>query len=369
MLETVYGKNRQLERALMSYQKAEFLTAPATNADNAANLELNLGNIYYLMGQFGKAFDFYSRRQGRNIEFSDPNTHIVFLKRYGESAFQSNDIRNSITAYHKAITLIDSHIDPLAPSRAFDRLNRYMKDQIIDPGLNTPNTKELAKKVARNQSEQNLKMADLTQKASPPPSSQWQAYKEKMLLFVGDQERLNKSASKLSKKYNSAIAETPGKLPVINASENLSNFTRQIRLALDFPERLIELKAEILDRLGLACQENGDWEKGTEIFEQVFSINKKMKKNENLARNRRSVAYNTYHLAQSVTGDQRINLLKKASDDFYRVLSLIEQYGVPGPKEKKKQALIDISFSTSLDAASATQAVKGFSKSQKKRLA
>ena len=66
-------------------------------------------------------------------------------------------------------------------------------------------------------------------------------------------------AEKLAEKYNDAIEDIPGSQPVVNARENLSSQTLQIQQALDFPERLIELKAEISDRLGLAYQENGEW--------------------------------------------------------------------------------------------------------------
>ena len=369
VLETVYGESRQLEHALMSYQKAYFLNDHVQNAENAANLELNLGNIYYLMGQYGKAFDFYSLRHQSDIEFSDPNTEIVFFKRYGECAFQDNDIVNTITAFSRAIELIDHHVNPLAPSQAFDKLNRYIKDKILDPAVTIEETKVPAEKTAKKQSGQNLKAATLAENAFAPPSEKWNLYKSKMFLLIEEQEQVNKSALKLTKKYNTAIKKIPGSIPVVNAHQNLSNLTRQIQKALDFPERLIELKAEISDHLGLAYQENGDWEKAAQTFEQVFLINKKTGNVTNLPRNRRSVAYNTYQLANSVTGEQHNQLLKKASEDFYQVLSLIDLYGVPAPVEKENHALINISVSTSLDAASATQAAKGFSESQEKRLA
>jgi len=369
VLETVYGKSRQLEHALMSYQKAYFLNDHVNNTENSANLELNLGNIYYLMGQYGKAFDFYYRRDQRDIEFSDPKTQIVFLKRFGECAFQNDDIEETIFAFSKAIALIDSHIDPLAPAKAYDQLNQYLKEQIIDPALKIEETLVFAEKTAQQQSGQSLKIADLTQNASPPPSSKWQSYKRKMLLLMEEQEAINKKAFKLSKKYNSEISDIPGNQPILNAQQNLSNLMRRIQTALDFPERLVELKTEISDRLGLAYQENREWKKAAETFEQVFSINQKMGEYSNLVRNRRSAAYNTYQLANSVTGDTRIKLLEEASDNFADVLILIERYGVPEPVEKEKQALIDISVTTSLDAAGATQAAKGFSESQEKRLA
>lgn len=369
VLETVYQHRRQLERALMSYQKAYFLNDHVNNAENAANLELNLGNIYYLMGQYGKAFDFYSRRDARNIEFSDADTRIVFLKRYGESAFQNNDMSGTIVVFVRAADEIDRHIDPLAPIRAFDKLNRYINDTIIFPAAGVDQTKDLAETMARRQSEQNLNAAELADRAAAPLSAKWQSYKEQMQQFLTKQEAVNKGAVRLAEKYNDAVEDVPGSLGIDNARENLANLTRRIQQALSFAERLVELKAEISDRLGLAYQENSDFKKAAETFEQVFSINEKSGNYLNLARNRRSVAYNTYLYANTVTGDLRTRTLEKAADDFVQVLSLIDLYGVPAPAKKKKQALIDISVSTSLDAAAATQAARGFSKIQEKRLA
>jgi tetratricopeptide (TPR) repeat protein len=58
--ETVYGRKNGVELALASYQKAFFLNDPRRNPENAANLALNLGNAFYLLGQYGKAFEFYT---------------------------------------------------------------------------------------------------------------------------------------------------------------------------------------------------------------------------------------------------------------------------------------------------------------------
>ncbi|HKK91413.1 MAG TPA: hypothetical protein VJ936_08430, partial [Desulfobacteraceae bacterium] len=369
VLETVYGNPGELERALISFQKAYFLNDHDANPENAANLELNLGNSYYLMGQYGKAFDFYSRRHHREADFSTPKTEIVFYKRYGESAFQNNDIETAISAFTRATASIESHIDPLAPSRAFDRLNSYIKQTIIAPAGMIETTEQLAKKTAKEQSEQNLRAAAVSSKASPPPSPRWLTYRQEMAQLIDDQEAINKRAATLARRYNHAVKEIPGRRQVEDARRNLSSLTRQIRQALDFPERLVELKAEISDRLALAYQENRNWKEAAAMFEQVFSINEKTKKFANLARNRRSVAYNTYQRAIRLTGERRIRLLKTASKEFKEVLSLIELYGVPAPAEKQKQALIDISLSSSLDEMSATQAAKGFSRDQEKRLA
>ncbi|PIP40272.1 MAG: hypothetical protein COX19_06080 [Desulfobacterales bacterium CG23_combo_of_CG06-09_8_20_14_all_51_8] len=81
------------------------------------------------------------------------------------------------------------------------------------------------------------------------------------------------------------------------------------------------------------------------------------------------MAYNTYQQAKTLTGEERTHLLEKSGDDFRQVLSLIDQYGVPAPAETEKTALINLSYKTSLDAATTTQAAKGFSAVQERRLA
>ena len=369
VLETVYNRRGQLELALMAYQKAYFLTDNESNSENAANLELNLGNIYYLMGQYGKAYDFYALREKREIAFSDATTRIVFLKRYGECAFQNNEIARTIDVFRRAANEIDRHIDPLAPAHAFDKLKQYINNQIITPAGNHETTQALSDALARRQSAQNLRAADLSAAAAAPPSVQWLSYKAGMSQLLEQQRSINKDAAELAAKYNQAVSEVPGSLPITDAERNLDHLTRQIKQAMAFPERLVTLKAEISDRLGLAYQENQDFEEAAEIFDQVFSINERSENFANLARNRRSAAYNRYMLAGTVTGDQRTRLLEQAADVFHEVLSLIEQYGVPAPREKEKTALIDISLSTSLDAAGTTEAAKGFSEIQEIRLA
>ncbi len=369
VLETVYGKPGQLEYALVGYQKAYFLNDPEADAENAAHLVLNLGNIYYLLGQYGKAYQFYSDRDRRQPPFPSADAQLVFLKRLGESAFQTHAIEKAIDAFTRAVERIDGQIDPLSASKAFDRLNRYAKDRIIDPAMNHAPTRRLAEKAALRQSEQNLKAAALAAKSSPPPSPGWSAYKQHMLHLIDDQKAVNTLAVKLADAFNATIASRPGGLPIQHAGATLDLLTQRIGKALDDPERLMMLQAELLDRLALAYQENSEWEKAAETFQRVFAINEKSGQFANLARNRRAVAYATYHLAQQSTGAHRIRLLREASDEFSRTLALIDRYGIPEPKKREKQALLDVSVTTALDAASATQAAGGFTKDQEIRLA
>ncbi|MFC1567531.1 hypothetical protein ACFL3R_01670, partial [Thermodesulfobacteriota bacterium] len=134
VLETVYHEKGTLEMALEAYKKAYFLNDHQNNPANAANLALNLGNTYYLLGQYPKAFLYYTKRLEAEIAFDNTNTEILFYRRLGASAFQAREAQKTITAFTKALELIDSHMDPQQASDAFDRINRYVMDRIVVPG-------------------------------------------------------------------------------------------------------------------------------------------------------------------------------------------------------------------------------------------
>lgn len=230
-------------------------------------------------------------------------------------------------------------------------------------------TRKKAEALSEKQSAQNLKAAALAADAIAPPAIQWQRYKTQMIRFLQQQAAINQEAVELANDYNTAVESIPGGLPIANARQTVVELSRKIDGAMDLPERLIDLKAEMLDRLALVYQANEEWEKAASTFEQAFSINRQKGNVENLARNRRSVAYATYRLAENGTGTQRKRLLEKASGDFDQVLLLLRQYGVPEEKEKERDGLLGISVSTSFDSATATQAAWGFTKDQEKRLA
>ncbi|MBT3260388.1 MAG: tetratricopeptide repeat protein, partial [Deltaproteobacteria bacterium] len=84
--ETVYGEPGGLEKALVSYQKAYFLNNPEQDPQNDANLALNLGNIHFLLGQYGKALESYGERLESNVPFDHEDTEILFYRRLGGAA-------------------------------------------------------------------------------------------------------------------------------------------------------------------------------------------------------------------------------------------------------------------------------------------
>ncbi|MFO7839389.1 MAG: CHAT domain-containing protein [Desulfosalsimonadaceae bacterium] len=368
-LESVYDHDNRLEHALSSYKRAYFLIDPGTNARDAADLELNLGNTYYLLGQHGKALEFYTRRLERETAFADPRREIVFYKRLGESAFQAMDAEQARTAYKKALEKIEKRIAPRASAKAFDRLHRVVRDRILAPAVKLPELEKRAEKLAEKQAGISSQVAACAESARAPPGEKWSRYKKEITRLTDEQKKLNEKAAELARDVNRACDSGECRAYMDNPAEILRLLTQKIREDLLLPEDLVSLQTELTDRLGLACQETGRHREAAEAFETVFQLNKKRGKTGNLAANRRAAACNTYYLAQDATGDKRRRLLEKAAADFREVIALVDRYGVASREKKEKEGLFAISLQTSMDEGSATRAAHGFSRVQEKRLA
>ncbi|MFC1856930.1 CHAT domain-containing protein [Thermodesulfobacteriota bacterium] len=369
VLETVYEENGMLEQALESYKKAYFLNDHENNPENAANLVLNLGNTYYVLGQYRRAFLFYSQRLEANRPFDDDNTEILFYRRLGAAAFQAGKPKKTITAFTKALDLIDSRMAPAQASDAFDSISRYIMDRIVAPGMRQPDISEKLKDIAKTQSGINRRLSKLNQRdILPPPAPGWKTYRAGIEELLSDQVKLNHQLIYLLEKHR----ETG--LQADEIGEILSNKLRKVDEALRFPERLVQLRAEVLDRLGLAYQESGLPEKAMTTFEKAYGLNKDLVGQglgvkENLPRNRRSVAYNAYLFAETLSGERRRKLLQETAEDFVRVIDLVETFGVPAKKKEKGKGLVSITAQVSLDEIGSTQAGYGFTAEQEIRLA
>jgi tetratricopeptide (TPR) repeat protein len=140
--------------------------------------------------------------------------------------------------------------------------------------------------------------------------------------------------------------------------------------ALRRPERLAGLQAELLDRLGLALQEAGQWGKAAESFEGAYGLSERLGLTANLGRNRRSVAYSFYRQAEQLAegGEERAGLLRRAEGQFRKALELFRQYGVLEPERPKGGALLGVRLQVAPDKAGATEAAEGFTAEQEKRL-
>ena len=362
VMETVHKKSGGLEAALDSYQKAYFLNNPEKDTANAAHLSLNMGNIYFLLGQFRQAFENYSKRLSSGIPFDDEETEILFYRRFGASAFQTGEQDRPIQAYSQALKLIERRIDPKRASKVLGNLNTYLFDRIIVPVLKEPAPAEKAKKMARQQAELNRRLFEITGRpVAPPPDPGWISYKTGVESILSDQKALILDLTPLIRDNQDQIAE------------NLSYMIKKANEALQFPETLIHLKAEMLDRLGLAFQATRQWGLARKAFERAYALNEGLGLFKNLSTNQRSIAYNTYMEAGTLSGENREHLLETSYAGFEHLIELVHGYGSANKGKRKKdqgrKGLVNISLDLSLDKVSSSQAMYGFSPDQEMRLA
>ena len=362
VMETVHHQPGYLEKALESYQKAYFLNRPEQDPRNEVDLALNLGNIHFLLGQYGKALERYLERLDADIPFDHPDTEILFYRRLGAAAFQVRDPERPIMAYQKAISLIDKRIDPRRPSEVMGKINDHIRDRVLTPALKRPKMAEAAKGLARRQAVINQSLfRATTQTFGPPPDPRWQTYSDALGPIIRDQERVIADIAPLIQEKPKETAQTLGYM-LLRARE-----------ALGFPMAMVQLKAEMLDRLGLAFQEAGQWPEARTAFEEAFALNKALGQVQNLAANRRSVAYNAYMAAGDLTGEARIEMLRESARDFRQVAELLDQHGAAktkkGAASRSGQALVSLSLDLSFDKTDASRAVYGFSPEQERRLA
>lgn len=363
VLETVHHKEGLLERALSAYQKAAALNDPVLDPDNAAHLWLNIGNIHFLLGQYRKAFDAYDRRMAAEVPFDDPDTEILFYRRLGAAGFQLGESDRTIAAFTRALALIASRIHPTAASDALVKIHRYAMDRIVAPALKTQGLEKAARQVADRQSGIFKTAGRLTEAALPPPDPAWSRYRDAMERLLKTQQDNMEAIVSLARRL-----EDP-ETPADQTREQLAAMIGAARRALSLPERLVALKAELLDRLALAYQDAEAWEQAAGTFAQVFELNQRRGSQRNLSRNLRGKAYNTYMLAGTRKGAERERLLAGAGADFARCVELVERYGVPPVDTENTGALLNLSFQVALDGGDATGAARGFTAEQEKRLA
>ncbi|MDP2848167.1 MAG: CHAT domain-containing protein [Humidesulfovibrio sp.] len=359
VLETVHKERGRLESALESYQRARFLNSREQNPENAANLDLNIGNIHFLLGQYANAFEEYTKRFDSKVPFDNEETEILFYQRFGASAFQAREPDKPILAYSKSLELVERRIQPKYASEVFGRINKFVFDRVLTPALGRAEVADKAKALATRQSELNNRLFEASIKpAGPPPDPTWNTYVSAVQSLLSEQERI--------------IAELP---PLLRddreaSMQTLAVMATKVREALAFPPRFVELRSELHDRLGLAYQEAGRWREAREAFEKALAMNTALGLTRNLAANQRSVSYNAFMEAGLTTGQDRDRLLEQAEAGFRRIPELLDKYGVADKKSGgRMKGLINLDIDVALDKGAASQASYGFSIEQEKRLA
>ncbi len=355
VMETVYGDRGGLERAMQLYRRAWLLNRGNENPENRANLDLNIGNIAYLLGSNAKAWNHYNLRLASGLPFDNPETELIFLQRYGAVAFQVREKDAPIDGYSKALKLAGARLEPSRPLDLFGRLTRRVTERLFTP--QQPDGR--FQKALREQQDVTAAL-ELLGKIPPeaPPSQSWNDFALSITELLARERSLLESASS----WNSEAIRKYG----LELKTMLAGVEKSLA---DLP-RLVETTAELHDRLGLALLEADRFSQAREQFDAAFRLNKGLGLTGNLVANRRSASIVAYREAQAASGGQREKLLGIARDGFKELLLLVDLYP-PGSKQgaKRGSGLVNISATVALDKGGATQAAFGFSAIQERRLA
>jgi CHAT domain-containing protein len=353
--ETVYNEVGGLERALSLYRRAALLNRDDLDPDNRANLELNLGNVAFLLGRNATAQQHYQNRLSANQPFDNPETELLFQRRAGAVAFQLGASQEAIDRYSAALQLVEARLDPGRPLDAFGKLARRINERLFSPEKGAPETPLAAL------TEQQTIAAELdTLGATPPlapPAAEWEKFSAALRALLQREEKLIATAT---------TRHPEGKTYQVE----LKSMIRRVSEELDAVPRLVETRAELHDRLGLASLEVGEVAAAGQHFATAFDLNLRLGRTDNLVLNRRSGSIAAYQQAQSSQGPERTALLTTARSGFLEVLQLVKKYP-PKSKKSKSQGggLVSVNLSVALDQAGATSAAFGFSAEQEQRLA
>ena len=353
--ETVQGERGGLERALAHYRRAWLLNRPLEQPENRANLDLNIGNIAFLLGSKATAWKFYSQRLAAGIPFDNPDTELIFQQRYAAVAFQMHEKEAPITGYQRALQLTESRLNPSRPLDLFGRLSRRVVERLFS-GTERNLSAEAALAGQQSISAELEQLGAFPPEA--PPSTGWNSFDKTVRLLIERQRALLISAPS----WNS---EAAGK-----SAPELNGMLSAVEKELDAVPRLVETAAEIHDRLALAYFEADRYGAAREQFDAAFRLNLGLGFSGNLASNRRSASIATYREAHAASGEEQQRLLRMSRDGFTELLTLIATYPPKSKAPAKRSGgLIEVSANVSLDKAGSTDAAFGFSAGQEKRLA
>ena len=352
--ETVHGERGGLERALAHYRRAWLLNRPQEQPENRANLDLNIGNIAFLLGSKATAWKFYSQRLDSKIPFDNPDTELIFQQRYAAVAFQMREKEAPITGYLRALQLTEERLNPSRPLDLFGRLSRRTVERLFTGTARSPSAE-----AALNEHQSITAELERLGAAPPeaPPSSGWDRFDKTMRSLLQRQRALLSSALSWNKDAAKSAAE-------------LSGMAAAVEKELEAVPRLVETSAEIHDRLGLAYLEADRFAAAREQFDAAFTLNQGLGHTGNLASNRRSASIATYKEAHAASGQEQQRLLRLSRDGFTRLLTLIDT-NPPKSKAPAKRSggLVELSANVALDKVGSTDAAFGFSAEQEKRLA
>ncbi|MHB8058537.1 MAG: CHAT domain-containing protein [Desulfuromonadaceae bacterium] len=352
--ETVHGERGGLERALAFYRRAWLLNRPLEQPENRANLNLNIGNIAFLLGSKATAWDFYSQRLASGIPFDNPDTELIFQQRYAAVAFQMHEKEAPINGYLRALQLAEARLNPSSPLELFGRLTR----RVVERLFSAPERSAAAEVALGEHQSINAELERLG--GSPPdapPSAGWTGFDTTLRALLQRQRALVASAPS----WNSAAGKS---------AAELNGMATAVEKELDAVPRLVETAAEIHDRLGLAYLEADRYGAARAHFDAAFRLNSGLGFTGNLASNRRSASIAAYREAHEASGEEQMRLLRLSRDGFTELLKLIETHPPKSKAPAKRSGgLVELSANIALDKGGSTAAAFGFTPEQEKRLA
>jgi len=358
-LATRFGQPEKLVAALESYRTALSLNDPFTNLDNRANLLLNVGNAHFILKQYGSAYGFYQQRLATEQKFPAIDNELIFFQRYAVSAFHLKETQQSIDALKKALVLLDQRTNPMAASAAYDRLSEVIFAEVLSRDVIDKQPE--AKRLANVQSELNKTVFSLTHTDIPSvASSEWQTYQQSMQQVL-DQQRQNINDIVVFLKKSEQKTDQTAQI-----EKRLQLKLTKVIDALAAPQRFSQLKAELLDRIGLAYQDQEQWSEAIDYFQQALNINQFLELRQNQLTNQRAIAYNYYQWAGQLSGQLRNEKLHQAESLFSELLSLIEKYGIekPATATTSGDALFTVNLQVAFNSLTGTQAAQGFDEQQ-----
>ncbi len=122
------------------------------------------------------------------------------------------------------------------------------------------------------------------------------------------------------------------------------------------------LKAELLERIGLAQQDLQQYSEAVQSFSQAMEINLALGKTKNLALLQRNIGVNLYNLGTTQESTARV-ALKKALHSYFVSLETLRQFG--GKEQKKGEGLLNLDVALGEDGS---QAATGFDRQGEEKL-
>jgi tetratricopeptide (TPR) repeat protein len=242
--ETIYGEVGGLERALDLYRRAALLNRDDIDPDNRANLELNLGNVAFMLGRNATAQQHYQQRLAAGLPFDNPETELLFQRRAGEVTFQLGANKEAIARYTAALQLVDARLDTTRPLEVFGKLARRINERLFS----TEKDATAAPPAALAEQQAIAAELDILGATPPlaPPTAEWEEFSAALSALLQREERLIAAAATWHPQGQTHQAE-------------LQSLLRRVSEELDAVPRLVETRAELHDRLGLVSLEAGEF--------------------------------------------------------------------------------------------------------------